>query len=147
MLNRIIFRHTFTFEWNYVYLILLKLLSCRADFKTVQMATYPGWDISLHSRPLPAQRKEQLSLIETTPKLYTTTKMVCAFFDVLSYLHINGTKSWHDVLRHKCVKASARISCESGRWSENVRVAHQNHRMKRKLDNSPQLLFQNRYQI
>ncbi|XP_026989965.1 uncharacterized protein si:dkeyp-69c1.9 isoform X2 [Tachysurus fulvidraco] len=36
----------------------------RADFKTVQMQTYPGWDISLHSRPLPVIMKEQLSLKE-----------------------------------------------------------------------------------
>ncbi|XP_046724654.1 uncharacterized protein si:dkeyp-69c1.9 isoform X2 [Silurus meridionalis] len=47
----------------------------RADFKTVQMETYPGWDICLHSRPLPAHLKEQLSLKQKTPKLCTTTKL------------------------------------------------------------------------
>ncbi|MCI4386607.1 hypothetical protein PGIGA_G00064400 [Pangasianodon gigas] len=47
----------------------------RTDFKTVQMETYPGWDISLHSRPLPAQMKEHLSLTEKAPKPCTATKM------------------------------------------------------------------------
>ncbi|XP_047017954.2 uncharacterized protein si:dkeyp-69c1.9 [Ictalurus punctatus] len=83
----------------------------RADFKTVQMATYPGWDISLHSRPLPAQRKEQLSLIETTPKLLLPESLAKAADDLkTSGLPIRTTE-----------------------W--------------RKLDNSPQQLFQNRYQI
>ncbi|KAM9451623.1 uncharacterized protein Hap1MRO34_021898 [Clarias gariepinus] len=41
----------------------------RGDFKTVQMETYPGWDISLHPRPPLVQVKAQLSLKEKTPKL------------------------------------------------------------------------------
>ncbi|XP_035382610.1 uncharacterized protein si:dkeyp-69c1.9 isoform X1 [Electrophorus electricus] len=31
----------------------------RTDFRTVQMETYPGWDIPLHSRIFPAQLREQ----------------------------------------------------------------------------------------
>lgn len=49
--------------------------SCRADFKTVQMETYPGWDTCLHSRPLPAKLKEQLLLKEQSP----AARMVCVF--------------------------------------------------------------------
>lgn len=63
-------------------------MSCRGEFKTVQMETYPGWDITLHSHPLPAQLKEQWSLTEKAPKPCTTTKMVCAFLYVLSFCPI-----------------------------------------------------------
>ncbi|MCJ8740824.1 hypothetical protein PDJAM_G00063590 [Pangasius djambal] len=51
------------------------LMMTRKSPVRLQMETYPGWDISLHSRPLPAQMKEQLSLTEKSPKPCTTTKM------------------------------------------------------------------------
>ncbi|XP_058271477.1 uncharacterized protein si:dkeyp-69c1.9 [Hemibagrus wyckioides] len=46
----------------------------RADFKTVQMETYPGWDTCLYSRPLPAKLKEQLSLKEQSPAAGMTSR-------------------------------------------------------------------------
>lgn len=76
-----------------LYILFFDHLTCRADFKTVQMETYPGWDISLHSRPPPAQLKEQISLTEKTPKASTSTKIVGAFLDVLSFLSVCGTQA------------------------------------------------------
>ncbi|XP_036444797.1 uncharacterized protein si:dkeyp-69c1.9 [Colossoma macropomum] len=49
----------------------------RAEFRTVQMETYPGWNISLHSRLFPAQSKEHASLKEEEvlrPSAPTTRK-------------------------------------------------------------------------
>ncbi|KAL6469982.1 hypothetical protein MHYP_G00211010 [Metynnis hypsauchen] len=49
----------------------------RAEFRTVQMETYPGWNISLHSRFFPTQFKEHASLKEgevLRPSAATTKK-------------------------------------------------------------------------
>ncbi|XP_072518464.1 uncharacterized protein [Salminus brasiliensis] len=78
-----------------IYMRRLQVLPCpdnlavnpalRAEFRTVQMETYPGWSISLHSLPIAAQLKEQLTIKnEALRQSATTTRKASSFISPVS---------------------------------------------------------------